>query len=452
LIEAIEEYEKQLRSDMPAFRECPFHWFCSTFLTRANIFLNLDGFHATNFYRHLSESLLGDSNTTGCFKLIASRTTLTDLLWEELQLFSTRQKVPLRDEELQVIQAVYAFLPSAGFHSLNMNQLQAIVPDVEPGNLLRFFGLYEDQWVPWFSTSAMGLKQYYVHFQLSKSILLKDFIDFDNPENTTLCNSRLYRLLDFEKTYSGYLVIPDHCEHQLLEYLQQCDLDGQILLYEQTEVSDVYSGMSLDLYQPKKGWRKSLPQRIKRLTQPLASKHPKKSEPTYPTHYISSPFNKAWKFTHHPKPDTIIRLYCTINQKAPFNTMNIRNLRLYFNISGFEHLILKELYQQGIYQLTFYLNRLIYEFSLNNNLIQLPLMPFNQIKRLVTWLPYSRVTYTDKNIQIWTYLPKEVKKWLKKELRLKIAPVALHISNPNPEVSWFDSESLHWNIPQVLQE
>lgn len=435
---------------MQKFRELPFHWFCSTYLTRANILLNLDEFHATNFYKYLAESLLGDSNTIGCFKLIVNRTDLTDLAWEELQIFGTKQKVPLIEKELQLMKTVYSLLPGTGLHSLNMRWLKTVTSDLEPRNLFRFFGLHEDQWVPWFSKSAMGLKRYYVHFQLSKFTSLKDFIDFQDQENTTLCNSRLYRYINFEKTYSGYLVIPDHNEHLLLEYLQRCDYNRQLILYELTEATDIYTSMSFALYQPKKGWVKSPPQRIRRLAQPLVSEHPKKRKTKYPSHFISSPFNKTWNYRQHPEPTLIISLFCKINQKAPFNTKSIKNLKKNLDISRSELQILKDLHQRGIYQLTFFLNRLIYEFSKEEYMLNLPNMPFDRLKRLLSWLPYSRTVFTSTNIHIWTYSTIETIKWLKKELGLKCTLVTIHYSKPQPKFKWFNQDTLQWNTPQVF--
>jgi hypothetical protein len=97
----IEDYIKQIHQNDSLYRTTPFLWFTDTFLQNSILLLNLASFHGASFYQYLLKPLLGDSATIGCFKLIVNQCALTDLAWEELQNFCTKQKDLLVDEELQ---------------------------------------------------------------------------------------------------------------------------------------------------------------------------------------------------------------------------------------------------------------------------------------------------------------------------------------------------------------
>lgn len=142
--------------------------------------------------------------------------------------------------------------------------------------------------------------------------------------------------------------------------------------------------MSFALYKEKKGWNHFPPVKIQRLTTPLTSKHTSRRNPTFPSYFQTSKFNDVWYYKQHPKPLTVISLYCKANRIAPIDTRSLDRLNQNLDISKIEFSILKELYQKRVYQLTFFLNRLIYEFSREFYLIILPIMHFEQLIRLVS--------------------------------------------------------------------
>ncbi len=113
---------------------------------------------------------------------------------------------------------------------------------------------------------------------------------------------------------------------------------------------------------------------------------------------------------------------------------------------------MKELHRKQVCQLTFSLTRLIYEFSREEYLIILPILPSEQLKRLISWLPYARIILTDKNIHVWAYLTIEIVQWLSEELELKMNPGILQDYSPQPDFLWFDQKSLHWIPPLILTE
>ena len=79
-------------------------------------------------------------------------------------------------------------------------------------------------------------------------------------------------------------------------------------------------------------------------------------------------------------------------------------------------------------------------------------MPFERLKRLISWLPYARIIFTDKNIYLLAYLTIEIAQWLSEELGLYVLSVTPHYYSPQPDFTWFDQESLHWLPPLILTE
>ncbi|MHA2247680.1 MAG: hypothetical protein ACXADY_22215 [Candidatus Hodarchaeales archaeon] len=451
----IQMYLKKIRLKEQAFLKLPFYWFVDTYFTKSNLLLSLAEFHGTSFYKYLTESLIGDPKTVGLFQLLRKGIPLTDLAWEELQYFSARMKVPLTEKQLQVIKAVYTFLPRVGLHSLTLNRLRTAIQNqvefsIKSKELIRLFALLDDGWVPWFYPPAFGLKHYYVNFQLSKSTSLKDIIDFKNPKNTTLCNSRIYRSLDFEKNYSGYLVIPDYMTEHLLNYLQQCKNRRLLILNELLEVTKIYTSTSFALYE-KKGWKHFPPLKIRRLTKVITSNHTSRRRPNYPSSFQTAPFSDGWNYKQHPEPSRIMSLYCKVNCNAPFKTKDLDQTINQLNLDKSELSIMKELLQKQVFQLTFYLTGLIYEFSRADYIIILPIMPFEELKRLISWLPYARIIFTDKNIFLVAYLTIKIAQWLSEELGLHVLSVTPHYYSPQPDFAWFDQKSLNWLPPLILK-
>lgn len=82
--------------------------------------------------------------------------------------------------------------------------------------------------------------------------------------------------------------------------------------------------------------------------------------------------------------------------------------------------MLKELIQRNVIQIGFYSNSLLREFSSEYYWIQLPHMPFNQLVRLLEWLPQCFTLFTEKRIHLWTYLTSELMNWIRNDLKWPI--------------------------------
>ncbi|UCG00612.1 MAG: hypothetical protein JSW11_13455 [Candidatus Heimdallarchaeota archaeon] len=433
--------------------QLPFLWFAHDYFANANLILNLAEFHGTRFYEYLARSLRRNPDVQGVFPLLRQMTPLSDPKWEQLQIIQARIKIQLTDEQLQIIKESYTALRELGIQGLNSRVLYNFVKksdiSLNTKSLSKFFTLLDSQWNIWFYPPAFGLKQLYFNFKLTKTSL-NEIFDFKDSFNTTLCNSRVYRSRNFPNQFSGYLEIPHEGLNDLVDYIQNYADQGNLKIFELSEVTDLRVSASFNLYHSGVGWTEILPGGIKRSILPLKSNHPRKLLNEKPF-FLSPAFNHEWNFLQSPDPRRSIRIFCQYKpQIYNFNALQFgsaSNQRVFMEDFG----LIKYFHRKMVCTNLIFMANLIYNFSPDFYEIVMPIIPIERLNLILAWLPYSRILFTTKKIHLWTFLPTQILEWMKKEFsswefRLCIS----HHYSPEPDPSWFDFDSLKWLLPRIL--
>ncbi|MFX0172859.1 MAG: hypothetical protein ACFE9L_13160 [Candidatus Hodarchaeota archaeon] len=435
----------------------PFLWFTVDYFEKANLILSLAEFHGTSFYKYLVEPFRRSSTTVNAFQLIHESSSLTDLEWERLQYNINKIQASLTDEQLRIIETVYSSISETGIHSMNPHRLRKYITkkmniSITSRYLNHFFSFLGAQWSIWFYPPAFGLKHLFINFQLDESTSLDEIIDFQNPANTTLCYNRIYRILRFHNSFSGYLIVPLSQKDQLRTYLQQCEHQGQLILHNLMEITDTYMSASLKLYKAGRGWHSLSRTKLEQLTLKLKTKQPKKRRIKLPFFFRTNSFNHYYKvLKQHHDPLPAITLYCKFSRNLSFKdlALDFNETQSTFNTS--ELSLLSDLIRNHVCQPTFFLTRLIYDFSLDFYLITLPLMQLKQLAHVLTWLPYGHFIFTETNIYIWAFLTPEIVQWMRTDLEWSVLAVSSHLYSKQLDLSWFNEDTNQWRAPLVLR-
>lgn len=193
--------------------------------------LNVSKFHVNLFNEYLVKHLRGSSDTPGVYGLISENIPLSNLAWEQLQYESNKLLVPLTENQLHIMNAVYSFIEETGVYALDPHKFRAAIvnrvsfpKNLKPSDELnRFLTRMDGRWSLHFSTSAFGFDRLVFHFQLRESALLEDLIEFQNPKNTVLSVSDVYIVKNLLNTYLGTLLVPTQEIGRLENYLQHCE-------------------------------------------------------------------------------------------------------------------------------------------------------------------------------------------------------------------------------------
>jgi hypothetical protein len=400
---------------------------------------------------YLVQQLRGNSKTDGVFNLLRKGVKLTDTLWEDLQYASFKFGVPLSSEELQAIESIYSLIPEAGFHVLNPQRVKTMILNRVKSskiakNLPRLFKLLEANWFLRFHHPAFGIEQVVFHFQLQRSSTLEEIIEFDNPRNTTLTTSNVYQVnKNQQKSFIGILRVPKPEVENLRAYLLKKERQGKLILNGFTLVNDTRISYSLAHYQAGMGWRAPTPTSLRRLALPLKTAHPRKRRVKLPPYFLSPYLNQQWNYLQESDPTKVIKSIQIYSKFSAFYE------DLYLNLSKHDLAQLKELHEKKLWSISFYSNRLFLEFSPNCYWIKMPLMPLDQLSRLLITLPYTLLFFTKTQTNIWTSLPPELAQWMTKEFETwSVIPILEKYYPFVFDSNWFDSESLEWKIPLVL--
>jgi len=106
LSQRFEEYnERVIKTNQ--YLNTAFLWFTESYLSTANLLLNISKFHATSFYEYLTKYLRGNSVTPGVFQLLKKKCSLPDLAWEKLQYSSNKLLYPLSNDQFEILIAIY---------------------------------------------------------------------------------------------------------------------------------------------------------------------------------------------------------------------------------------------------------------------------------------------------------------------------------------------------------
>ena len=463
------EYNRRkLEEDFEKFRKnvlkrkqyltLPFLWFVGTFLRHARVILNISEFHPDPFYKYITKQLRGNTDILGVYQLVYKNIPLSNLAWETLQYESNNRLYSLSKEQFQIIRILYTNIAELGVYTLNSLEVKAVIlnqvefpKNVKPSDELnRFFTLIDAKWIVHFYSPAFGLERLFCLFQLQDPTILHDVIDFNDPGNTVLTYSDVFRARDLPNTYIGNLLIPNQNLDQLKRYLQHCENQGYFILKALKRITTTRISASLDHYHVNKGWIELSPTKMRRLTSFINSKHPKKTQNEDNSLFISHPFNQSWHFDQHPLSTNIIRLYCKIPDVYSFSELRSISDQDSTTLSRSEIGLLKLLYNNKIIYIGFVPWQLVYEFSLDLYWIILPKISLFRLKQYLKLVPYNEIHYTENSIYILARLTPKLVHWIKNDLSWTVIPITLVHERPDLQFSWFNSETLQWNTPDVL--
>jgi len=393
------EYNQQY-SQTQKYLDTPFLWFAVDYFSHANLTLSLAKFDGKTFYEYMTKPLKRSAQSKGLFSLIKNSTSLMDFEWENLQVTSTRIDIKLLDEHLIALNSVYKTIEELGVHSLNSTELKKkLTENTSEFSYMRdyknFHRLIDSQWALWFYPPAFDLSHVYINIILEENSNITDLIDFNDSHNTTLCNSRIYRIPISKNEYCGYLTIPSRMDTSLKEEFTLNQEKDKIIVKKYEKVSMERIGTSFALYETKKGWTDSIPSLNKQNLYALKRKKDPIDNSTLSNFYITPEFNDNWNFQKFIEPAKLILLYCKGSLFYNFDFLPLNKVTSSdqstnrYNMS--EIGLLKYLYEKGVCRITYVATRLLYAFSPYQYEIILPKMTSNEVKHLVSWIPVYKI-------------------------------------------------------------
>jgi len=437
----------------------PFLWFTHRFFTNANLILStIETYYADLFYEYICKQLRGTPKVLGAFKLINNCTPLMSLDWEELQEYS-HKIVPLKEEELTFLKLCYSVIPKIGIQALNMKYLKKEIKkqrfSVKPlFNLTRFFTLLDSRWQLLFHFPFFDLEKLIFHFQLSESTTLNEIIDFKDQKNTIVCSSDVYRILNTEKSFIGVMNIPTLYLDRLQSYFVKCQHKGKLNYQYLGKVNETKTSSSLHLYKANKGWLSLNKTQWNQLIKSLKTKKLHEKTGRSLDFYETVPYNKNWSYKEKIDPLLFMKMFC--NVAASYSVEDLKFSRTETGINTIltrdDIGLLKLLHYQRILHVNHFSFQLLTEFSLGSYMVEIPIMPLEQLSRLQECLPYTQIFLTNEKIYLWAYLSSEFVKNIVKELKWRIFPIALNHSPSQFNWNWFDPDNLEWKCPVLLNQ
>ncbi|MFX0087709.1 MAG: hypothetical protein ACFFAU_18810, partial [Candidatus Hodarchaeota archaeon] len=431
-----------------------FLWFAIEYLKNANRLLTIAEFHADDFYHYLTTFLRGNTNTTGIFQLISKVTPLNDLKWEELQYSCTKLQFSLSSEQIYFLKSLYSLVSEPEVTLYDPRRLKYSIESLMKTSsisrkLPALLTEVEDRWNYWLFPAAFGLSTVYIEFQLKKSVSLEEIIDYRNPENTTLTNSRIYQIRNSPRKYTGLIVIPSLSIDFLIKYLNTSDQNGKMTILELETIIDIHYSASLNLYQNERGWGNLSKTELGRLAQKLKTEQPRKGRIKLPFFFLTKQCSKNWSYLQYSDPPRMIELFCKSYPNFSFKDLTSNSL-LSFDKADVE--LLKTLHQNNVIQLNLMYTRLILEYSIDQYLIKIPVMDLRQLSRLLAFIPWSELFLTSKNILIMAFLPNYFSQWMKEDLNWSVKVISEANIPISPKISWFNPEINQWYIPHLLKK
>lgn len=453
----IEEFIQKHQNSEEYF-QLPFLWYARRYFANAHLLLSMEGFFADRFYGYLVQYLRGNSKTDGAFRLIRNTFPLTDLAWEKLQYASIELQVPLTAKHLQILETIYSSIGELGVHALNPQRIKNIIknrmksPKISR-ELPKFFKRLDAQWLIQFYPPAFGLEYQYFQFKLSKSATLREIIDLQDPANTVLNLSYIFRVRNYPDAYIGLLVIPAKMTDRLQSYLKRFENQGKLISHELSMIDTIRRSTSLALYQAEEGWSILNRSEQRRLTHQLRIKRPRKKRVEVLPFYLTPSFNHNWYFQQHPQSSKMIDLYCKIAAKFSFTDLplSLTNEQTRFRFSKSEMNLFKELLNEQVVHIGFLCKHLWSEFSLDDYWIKLPKLPQQQTRQLLQWLPFSELFFTERTIHMRARLTPDLVRWIKNDLEWTVIPIIPNHYPSNIKREWFNPKILKWKSPFILR-
>lgn len=455
----LDNYRHEIKS-RNNFMTLPFSWFVETYIRYARAILSISKFHATHFYEFIVKHFRGTDQIQGAFKLIKNKTSLSDLTWEKLQYECSKLLIPLTPEQFKILEATNNHVVKNGIYSLDprslkneiISQIQFLSSTKPKPELKRFFSLIDGQWRLLFFSPAFGLDRVFFHMQLNESSSINDLIGNQNPNNTVLTISDIYKAREIPNTYIGSFYVPSQNVEDLLTYIKRLVHEDLLVLHDLQRIKSKWTSSSITQYKPNIGWINPNLTKMKSLTRLLKSTRPKRIEKRKAGLYIPNKFNLDWYFTQHPLPNQIIKLYCEIAQGYSFSNLPLVSYRNEVNrsLTKDELGLLKQMYYNRVLYVDFIPWRIVNEFSMDLYNITIPKLSSSKLNSLLQLLPYSEIIETQKDIKIWTRIPKILEEWMNIKLEWEVISIIQTHFAGNLNYNWYNKKKLQWNTPKIL--
>ena len=425
----ITEYiNKNLGTDQ--YLKTPFLWFSVDYFQNANLLLEISKFHADNFYEFLARHIRSKSNIYGLFYLLKQNTPLTDLQWELLQYECNKIPYPLTNTQLEMIIALNNCIQEEGIHILDQRKLiESIKERVNTSSILhlspelkRFFKLIEGQWYLRFHSPAFGFDRIFFHIQIQNGIELNRMFQSLDQNAIRLNSSDFYKIRTNPETFIGIILVTSQSLNTFRKHLRGMEEDSKILIKNIAKIRYIRRSISTDLYDLEKGWVTLNKAALRRLKESILGDTLTEISSKM---FLSPIPNLNWKYVNHPLSRQLEKLYSNIP-----DVFTYENLPLSSSSSGQESILtrneiglLKLLYSNKVVHVGFIPYRLIYEFSIDEYWLQLPELSENQLKKLLSVIPYCEIYNIEKSILIWTRLMGYQVDWIRNELKWDVLPI-----------------------------
>jgi hypothetical protein len=451
----LENFSQIYRKDK-RYLQFPFLWFIVDFFANANRLLSVTDFYADDFYEYLVSFLRGDSQTLGVFNLLRDTVPLTDPKWEELQYACYTPRF-LNADELQILVLIYSMISDTQVEVLDPKKLRKVITNQVLSyntyrSLSKFFTTLNCIWNIYINFDSVDLTWIYFFVQLPPSTSLTEIIDFNNQINTTLTTSYVYQVQGTSNTYLGLLTVPKDLMNHLEVLFKNFQKQGKIHSYQLKKVIEVRTSASIVQYRSEKGWVPISNSKWKQIIDQMTTLQPRSHKKNVTPFFITPSLNQNWNYKLYDSPCQVIDLFCKAFGGYYFENLPYasKNTNHFPHFSKPEANLLRKLYRAKVASISFFPSNLISEFSLSRYWIEIPKIPFFQLIRLLTYLPFSQVYFTENGIYLWTILTLKLVNRIRKGLKWKVIPITdAHFRHPFSN-EWFNCTRLGWKNPAIL--
>ncbi|NHJ00732.1 MAG: hypothetical protein EAX86_01265 [Candidatus Heimdallarchaeota archaeon] len=429
----------------PRYIQLPFLWFFVDFLRMANATLNTSTFHATDFYSFLLKGLRGEKGVLGIFKLLKKSTPLNELSWEALQYECNKLDIPLNQEELTLVKALYKLTYSSNLHNLSQSYLKSYLAGYgKKSSRLRsftnFFDLLELNCFLNYNPRAFGLSQVIFKGNLPPDkVAWTEIVNIQNTQNTTLLNSNMY-LTNDNKSCIGILIIPSNTLKKLQGFLNTKTDLGLLENFETEEIKQSYYSGSLEYYNADQGW--DYPQIISR-TKKRGEREALSSENS--NFFITPPFNSKWTFQDYYQPAELITSLCELTQEIPLSKLLVSDKIILERFNFLDPTI-----KNQVLNLVISSTLLRSDFSLDYYWIRISKIEQEELSQLLRGFPLCKIYESKDSFHIWTQFTPEIAEIIRKEWNGEIYNTKTQYQPQNLRQEWFNKEELAWKIPVDL--
>jgi hypothetical protein len=390
----------------------PFLWFTCDFLRATIDSLQLkDNFH--HFLQLCYGLLHGAEGTESVFSFLSRGLVLTENNWEKLQFQTFDLQRPLNSDELAMVRLLFRVLPDLKYTSISIPTIEGLFRQhgastrqiQSVADFSKQQGLYFDLLVNW---PRLGVEEFELTLKTPADTDFKDILDFSNPANSILTESRIYtpwQPSKSEKTFVGLLRIPSGHEHALHTFLMEKQENGIITSFRIEKVLEMIKTFSLTTYVPNEGFQRFTTQEIWQI---LGGLMDGKGKPAQSLDEVS------------PDPNFFILRYVPGNQInlthefAHLRESAVKPIDLAHSPPSFparDQTLLNSLQQKKVLILSLRLSNLVKAVGLSPfQYLQLPNLPATQLKSLLSFALESYIRRTVHGVNVFTHVPSPVAK------------------------------------------